>query len=317
MKKYTIIITGATATGKSSFAIELAKKISGEIINADIGSFYKPLTIGTAKPDWQSEDIPHHLFDIINKPISYSIAQFRKEVKKVIQDIWQRGNIPIIVGGSAFYIKSFFYEQEEIKGAEKFVKELEKRSCETKYLWQELYEIDGNRAKSIGRDDRYRIIRALAIFRATGRKPSEFGQRFMPLSDYQLVICHREREELYTRINHRVYQMIENGWIQEVKQLQKTAWKNFLLKKKIIGYDDLLILLQNDLSLDEVTPIIQQKTRNYAKRQITFLNKLYKELSEQNLDEDLVGIVDQINLTLCDVGLYIRQLHSQLLKRFG
>ena len=104
-----IIISGATATGKSDFAINLAKKISGEIINADIGSFYTPLTIGTAKPNWKNQEVPHHLFDFIDEPIDYTVVQFRQKLQKLCNEIFARGNVPIIVGGSIFYIQSFFY----------------------------------------------------------------------------------------------------------------------------------------------------------------------------------------------------------------
>ena len=158
--------------------------------------------------------------------------------------------------------------------------------------------------------DRYRIIRALAIFKGTGQNPSQFEQIFDPLSSYLFINLCRDREILYERINQRVVSMIEQGWVQEVQNLPK-QWHDFIMKKKIIGYDDILLTLQHRESLSLVIPKIQQKTRNYAKRQITFFKKLQKSLSEQLLPRYLVGSVEQIDLTLCDVGLYISQLLSK------
>ena len=316
-QKYTILISGATGTGKSSFAIDLAKELSGEIINADIGSFYKPLSIGTAKPDWQREEIPHHMFDIIEEPEVYSVVKFREHLHKLMQEIWDRGNVPIVVGGSAFYIQSFFYRQYDIPGTKGIIDRLEKSDITSKDLWQKLEAIDLQRAQAIDPHDRYRIIRALAIFEATGQKPSEFGQTFEPLSPYYFVVCHRDREELYDRIDKRVLQMINDGWVEELIPLLGTAWEDFLVRKKIIGYDDLLQVVKHGKNITDVIPIIQQKTRNYAKRQVTFLKKLQKDLKEKDFPQIMVGNVEQINLTLCDVGLYIKQLVFKIFKVYG
>ena len=316
-KKYTILVTGATATGKSSFALQLAQSVSGEIINADIGSFYKPLSIGTAKPCWQEESIPHHLFDVLDTPERFSIVEFRSKVHSLIQEIWQRGNVPIIVGGSAFYIQSFFYKQQEIDGVRTVTQELEKSALSAQQLWQELYSIDPKRAQDIYEQDRYRIIRALAIFKATGKQPSSFTPIFDPLSNYYLIICQRDRELLYERIDSRVEEMIADGWVEEVKALKSSGWEDFLLHKKVIGYDDLLGMLNNNESISDVVPVIQQKTRNYAKRQVTFLKKLYAQLQKEQLPEGMLGETELLDLTLCSVGLYIRQLNSKLSNTFG
>lgn len=282
-KKYTILISGATATGKSSYAIDLAKKVSGEIINADIGSFYKPLTIGTAKPDWQNELVPHHLFDVLDKPISFTVAEFRKQLFELMREIWQRGNVPIVVGGSIFYIQAFFYKQHEISGTEPFIKELEQGVVSTQDLWDELNMIDSERAQNIYRQDRYRIIRALAIYKATGKKPSEFKPIFDPLSECEFLICDRDRTELYKRIDDRVVQMVNQGWLDEVRVLQNSDWKDFLMRKKMIGYDDLLAYLTHGQDLDDIVAKIQKRTRNYAKRQIAFLKKLESQINREYL----------------------------------
>lgn len=316
-KKYTILISGATGTGKSSFAIKLAQQLSGEVINADIGSFYEPLTIGTAKPDWKNEEVPHHMFDILKKPELYSIVAFRERLQCLIEKIWQRGKVPIVVGGSAFYIKAFFYKQPDIQDTSDVIKRLEKSSAANEVLWQKLKIIDAQRAKAIDPQDRYRVIRALAIFEVTGKKPSSFKQQFDPLSPYYFVVCHRDREELYQRIDNRVTQMIDDGWVEEVASLRGTEWEDFLIRKKMIGYDDILQAMLNGNAVSDIIPIIQQKTRNYAKRQVTFLKKLQKDLQSSSLSPLMKDNVDQLNLTLCDVGLYIKQLVLKILKVFG
>lgn len=323
-----VIISGATATGKSMLALELAKKISGEIVNADIGSFYTPLTIGTAKPDWKADskqmvdgkeiEIKHHLFDILDQADNFTVVQFRERLKILFQEIWDRGNTPILVGGSAFYIKSFFYSQCDIPDTGKWTDQLEASTLSTSELWQELYEIDPDRARCILKGDSYRIIRALAIFKATGKKPSLFQQQTEPLAPFHFIVCTRKREELYKKIDDRVLQMLDGGWRKEVEKIRGTAWQDFLMKKKLIGYDDLLNFEDQEKPLsNEIIALIQQKTRNYAKRQIIFLNKLEKELKEAIDSGDLIGQVDEICLTLCDVGLYINGLSEQILKRFG
>ncbi|MBM17694.1 MAG: tRNA (adenosine(37)-N6)-dimethylallyltransferase MiaA [Epsilonproteobacteria bacterium] len=289
-KKNVVIISGATATGKSSFAIKFAQQINGEIINADIGSFYKPMSIGVAKPKWQNESVPHHMFDIIDEPVLYSIAKFRKDLVSLLQDIWSRGKVPIITGGSVFYIQSFFYQQHEVVGTDVHIQNLESSSLDSKDLWNQLHKIDNQRAKVIDPQDRYRVIRALAIFHATGKKPSEFKPIFNPLSDYYFIICDRDRDELYQRIDRRVIEMIDEGWLDEVKKLQGSSWEQFLLRKKMIGYDDLLLMLQDKKSLSKTIAIIQKKTRNYAKRQITFLKKMHNDLLIKGSD-NLVTLI--------------------------
>ena len=328
-----VLISGATATGKSSFALNLAQTISGEIINADIGSFYTPLTIGTAKPDWQADsmqqkegqsvvEVRHHLFDILDQPESFTVVQFRQRLKTLFQEIWDRGHIPIVVGGSAFYIKSFFYMQHDIAGTDIWIEQLESSLLDSTALWSELREIDPLRAEQINVHDRYRLIRALAIFKATGKKPSLFAQKMEPLAPFHFIVCTRQRDELYQKINERVVTMMQSGWQKEVESLRNSPWEDFLMKKKLIGYNDLLALgaQQGNTKTSnqgQVTTQIQQKTRNYAKRQIIFLNKLERELKNAIDSGDLVGQVDEICLTLCDVGLYINGLSEQILKRFG
>lgn len=311
MKQTIIVISGATATGKSDLAIQIAKQVGGEIINADIGSWYTPLTIGTAKPDWRNQDVPHHLFDILDEPQNFTVVQFRQRVIGLSQDIWGRGKTPIIVGGSAFYVKALWYRQGDIPDATVIQNVLHNSHKTTQELWDELMRIDPIRAARLHQNDRYRVVRALAIHQVTGQAPSNFEPVFDPIAHMVGIVCARDRQELYDRINKRVLVMLEDGWIEEVMKLVGTEWAGFLEDKKIIGYDDILHYLQTDKSFkkyQELVSIIQQKTRNYAKRQNTFLTKLQKEIQRDLHKNQKEGFVMEINLPISDEQELVRRI---------
>lgn len=315
--KHIIVITGATASGKSFFAEQLAQEIGGEIINADIGSFYKPLTIGTAKPDWENTSIPHHLFDFIDEPRDETVVSFRSKIIELCEQIWLKGKTPIIVGGSTMYIKSLFYTQEDIPTlSSDELEEIQKKDNRT--LWKELSRVDLKRAREIGPEDTYRLQRAVAIWKATGKKPSNFSVKFDPIADFYFIEVTRDREELYSRIDQRVQEMMGSGWLEEVRPLLGTEWEPFLMRKKMMGYNLLLqYLKKNDGSLEFVTQEIQKLTRNYAKRQITFYKKLKKQLLEAVDDEKIIGFVQEYDLTFSDLCLYIKQLSIDLYEKFS
>jgi tRNA dimethylallyltransferase len=296
------IICGPTATGKSDFAIRLGQQLGNriEIINADIGSFYRPLTIGTAKPDWQSSVIPHHFFDLFDQPVNWTAPQFRESLQQLIPQIWQRGNTPVIVGGSAFYIQSFFYKNYEMATpAPQLIEKLELQMPDK--LWQQLHAIDPDRAQEIDSNDQYRLVRALAIWHTEKQKPSDFKQIFDPLAPFCLITLTRDRDELYEMINERVQQMLAAGWIDEVKILSyDPAWVEFLYKKKMIGYNELLAYVQGQYAehdFDTLVALIAQRTRNYAKRQLTFLKKLQENIKKDSQSFEGIKIVQEFNLS--------------------
>lgn len=306
-----IIIAGPTAVGKSDVGQALASNINGEIINADVGQLYTPLSIGTAKPDWKNSSIPHHLFDVLDKPVDFTVTQYRELLLKTVHDVCNRNRVPIIVGGSHFYLLSLFFPPQVVVTHAKPTQPLPDGPDE---LWKLLYSIDPERAKEIHPHDVYRINRALAIWYETGKKPSEYAPVYNPPMSYTFITCTRERSELYKRINTRTQEMIENGWIEEVARLIGTAWQPFLLRKKIIGYDDILLYLQKDLDItkQELIECIAQKTRNYAKRQLIFLKMLQKRLKQQSIEQPQPeGRVIEVNLTDLDVDLYIKRLISK------
>lgn len=299
---YMIVIFGSTGVGKSSFACDIAAKIDGEIINADMAQLYKPLSIGTAKPDWQKSVIPHHLFDVIDAPIDCTVIKYRTMVAEKVKEIKARGKIPIIVGGSGFYIHSLFFVPSG--GAVDVPQDAENVS------WEQLNQIDPVRAQAIHPNDTYRIARAIAIWRKTGKLPSQAVQKYVPLSTpCELVHCKRERDELNAMNNNRIREMIKNGWLDECKKLIKEGWEPFVRRKKFIGYCQLFDCVENKLSLDEALPIIEQKTRQYVKRQETFW-RLFPA-SFKRIEQDAATITE-LNLTFNEQALYIKQLPEKL-----
>lgn len=318
INKYIVVITGATASGKSSLSVQLAEEIGGEIINADIGSFYTGLTVGTAKPDWQSSSVPHHLFDYISEPRDETVVAFREQVERLCREIWSRGKVPIIVGGSTLYIKSLFYTQEDIPQlTDEGLKIVQETS--NKDLWSELLLADPVRAQEIDPADTYRLQRAVSIWRATGKQPSSFKMNFDPIAPFYFIDMIHDRKVLYDRINQRVEEMVKDGWLEEVRSLSGTDWEPFLLRKKMMGYDLLLKYIQDEeeASLGKIAAKIQKLTRNYAKRQITFYKKLKKQLVGATQGEKTVGFVKECDLTFCDLRLYIKQLSIDLYKNFS
>lgn len=302
--RFVIIITGPTGVGKSDFAEQMAAHIPAEIINADMGQMYVPLTIGTAKPDWKKSHIQHHLFDILDNPVSYSVAQYRKAVIDIVQQLWNKKKVPIIVGGSGYYLKALFFPPHANTSSQLNATQLPHAT------WEALFTIDPERARKIHPNDCYRIQRALDIWHATQQKPSLYKPTYQPLFPYIMYVVTRDRSQLYERINQRVEIMIQQGWIQEVERLTGTEWEDFLRHKKIIGYDDIIdFLKKHHIDQKKLIEMIAQKTRNYAKRQLTFFRMLEKNLIESAQDkEDHFSKIINLNLTFLNLDLYIKQL---------
>lgn len=274
-----VVIVGSTGVGKTDFAFELARYISIEIINADLGQFYEPFSIGTAKPDWKNSSVAHHLFDIMTTPHAITAFEYRHQVQKKITQIINHGNTPVIVGGSTFYVESLFFELPSLGTLTQHSLYYYDQK-ETSQLWHELYGIDALRAQAIHHNDRYRIIRALQQWYQTGIKPSTLTPTFSPVHQFEYVYLFRDREDLYVRINQRVDIMLAAGWLDEVHAIMNTPWEAFVLEKKFIGYPELIAYSNNKTpALAQVSSLIAQKTRNYAKRQETYWRRLEKKIS--------------------------------------
>lgn len=307
MKQKLFIITGPTGVGKTDLALDLARQMPIEIINADSGQFYKPLTIGTAKPDWQSSSIPHHGFDILTQPEQYTVVAYREYVYELSQQIWSANKIPVLVGGSLFYIQSLFFPP--------------KAACDQPSIqdipegtWHDLYAIDPVRANAIHPHDTYRIQRALAVWHATACKPSTLSLLYEPMCDAQIIFLTRQKEVLHQRINERVIQMFEQGFMQEVAALKDTLWEPFLQQKKFIGYNDILSYLNHespDTTQKELIELIQKKTRHYAKRQHTFWRMLSARIVDAH-DACHTVTTATVDLTIYDYDLYISDLLLQM-----
>ncbi len=310
--KLILIIFGPTGVGKTELALQVAQHIESEIVNMDVGQFYTPFSIGTAKPNYKKSTIPHHLFDIIDKPKQLTVVAYRNMLINTINSIWKNKKLPIIVGGSGFYLKSLFFPPRTIERT-KLVGTININNSS----WNLLKEIDPVRAAQINKKDKYRINRALTIWRLTGQLPSTCLPLFNPVSNCLLTFVGREKDELYSRIDNRVVQMIDEGWISEVQNLQKTQWVPFIRSKKIIGYNDILDYLASDQTKrtkEHMISIIQKKTKNYAKRQYTFwrmLKKKLKEVPSLGLEKNI--LFEETNLTFTPLHLYIKQLLERLL----
>lgn len=260
-----IVITGPTAVGKTKLSIELAKKLNGEIINADAMQVYKGLNIGTAKvTEKEKENIPHHLFDIKEVEEEYSIYNYQKDCRKVINDILRRNKIPILVGGTGLYIKAALYDYK--LSEEKTNNTYD--NLKTEEIYKELLKLDKD--INIDKNNRRRLIRALNYYKENNTSISNNKTNKL-LYDTIFIGLTTDREILYKKINQRVDNMIENGLLEEVKYYYD---KNIKTKPLIngIGYKELYNYFDGLCSKEEAVEKIKQNSRHYAKRQYTFLN---------------------------------------------
>lgn len=279
-KDKVIVICGPTASGKTALSIELAKKVNGEIISCDSMQIYKDMNIGTAKPTIEEmQGIKHYLLDFVSPNERYSVADFKKDAKNAIKEILSKGKVPIIVGGTGLYLDSLIYEIEyqNIEFDENYRKELE-QEVEEKGL-EELYEqakkIDPVAIEKISKNDKKRILRILEIYHATGKNKTEQeieSRKNEVEYDYKVYAISWDREELYARINKRVDLMIEQGLIDEVKNiLQK--YEQFPTAMQGLGYKEVVDYLQSNCTKQEMIEKIKMETRRYAKRQMTWFRK--------------------------------------------
>ena len=274
-----VAICGPTGSGKTQISIDIAKVFDGEIINFDSQQVYRELLIGTAKPlPEERGGIPHHLFDEISLFEEMSAGRFVELAEKLVQEITQRGKLPIFVGGTGLYLRAFEYGLFKVSSNPQVRKLLKERaSKDPKSLYQELQKLDPEYAEKIHPNDLVRIIRALEVIYTTGKTLSAFQKEtpFFQKKRYPIlkIGIFLPRRELYDKINERVIKMIESGWLEEVKNLLIKYGEEIFEKIKAIGYKELYQVLKGQLSLDEAIKIIQKKTRHYAKRQITWFKK--------------------------------------------
>lgn len=267
-----VIIIGPTAIGKSSIAVELAKKIDGEIISADSMQIYKGMDIGTGKiVNNEMQGIKHHLIDVLYPVDSFSVEQYVKLAKEKLLEIQFKKKTPIIVGGTGLYINALIngHNFADTKPNEFFREKCNNliNQYGNEFLYDSLKEVDPLSAEKISVNDTKRIIRALEIFELTGKPKSTIVNYANPNFKYNLFILTSEREIIYNNINNRVDKMFANGLIKEVESL--IQFKD-LQSMKAIGYKEVVKYLLNELSLDETISLVKQNSRRYAKRQLTY-----------------------------------------------
>lgn len=279
-KPKVIVICGPTASGKTALSIELAKRINGEVVSADSMQIYKDMDIGSAKVTKEEmQGIKHYLVDCVSPDERYSVANYKLDAKKAIEEILKKGKTPIVVGGTGLYIDALIYEIEyqDIKINESYRKELEsiKQNQGLEVLYERALKIDPEAMKKISPNDSKRIMRVLEIYKATGKnkteQEAESRLREIPYN-YKVFAITMDREKLYERINKRVDIMIENGLIEEVKELLK-KYKEFPTAMQALGYKEVKEHLDGKLTKQEMIDKIKQESRRYAKRQLTWFRK--------------------------------------------
>jgi len=294
-----IIVTGPTASGKSSVAIKLAQLFAGEIINADSRQVYKELHVGVAKPDEsECQKVPHHLYDAVSICEEFNAADYVSLADQIIKKIHGRGLIPIIVGGTGLYLRALkhgLFQPPEIPEEVRAQLTLRASTEGLSVLHQELAEVDVEAAARIHVNDEVRIIRALEVYLATGKSISAWQSehQFKSLRYETLEIGLKwPREALYERINQRVVNMVRRGLEAEATELFKKHPNNAVLEKTI-GYVEWLPYLRSESTQEQVVSLIQQNTRQLAKRQTTWFKRepdlLWFELTEE---EKIVSIVN-------------------------
>ncbi len=303
-----LIITGPTASGKTQLSEMIASIRSCEIINADVGQFYKPLSVGTAKPDLVNIAYKHHLFDLLDKPEDLSVVKYRNLVTDLVNDICARGKIPVIVGGSLFYIKSLFFPPQELPIQElKNNNQINIDELDKDQQWELLQKIDPERSAELHQNDNYRINRALKIWIQTGSKPSAYKPRLKPKFNTLIVYVKPETAILKDRINMRTLLMInphsvlENGWIEEAEHLIGTDWEAFLKSKNLIGYPEIFEWIKAGKKCSALPALIEKiqiQTVQYAKRQKTFWKSFERQILQAAPQSDF--LIQTISVGLPD-----------------
>ncbi len=290
--------------GKTALSIEIAKRVHGEIVSADSMQIYKEMDIGSAKPTKEEmEGIPHYLLDFVSPKERYSVADYKKEATKAIEEILKKGKTPIVVGGTGLYIDALIYniDYPEIEFDETYRKQLERRVEQEGLpsLYEEANQIDEQAMKRISPNDQKRILRVLEVYHQTGKTKTEqelmSRQKEVPY-DYQVYALTMPREQLYDRINKRVDIMLEQGLVEEVKKILET-YPEFPTAMQALGYKEIKEYLEGNVEKEEAIETIKQETRRYAKRQLTWFrkNKQTKWLDANQNKENIKIILEGMN----------------------
>ena len=299
-KKPLIILTGPTAVGKTALSLKLAKKINGSVISADSMQVYKGMDVGTAKiTKEEMGDVPHYLIDALEPDEEFHVVRFQEMAKQAMDEIYGQGRIPILTGGTGFYIQAVLYDidftsQEENSA---YRAQLEQYAWEygNEALHQKLALVDPVSAQKIHPNNRKRTIRALEFYHETGEpiskhneteaaKPSPYAFRYFVLND--------KRDRLYQRIEQRIDHMLEAGLVEEVKALKEKGYHKGMVSMQGLGYKEILSYLDGEISLEEAVYLLKRDTRHFAKRQLTWFRRekdvIWIQKDEFGYDDDKI-----------------------------
>jgi len=311
MKQPLIILTGPTAVGKTKLSIELAKAINGEIISADSMQVYKRMTIGTAKilPE-EMQGVRHHLIDVLEPSEEFNVVLFAKLAKEAMEQCWKNGKIPILVGGTGFYIQAVLYDIDftENDDDKSYREKLERIAKEdgAEVLHKRLQEIDAKAAEEIHPNNVKRVIRALEFFeKSGGQKISEHNeaqkQKESPYN-FAYFVLNDDRSLVYERIDKRVDSMLKQGLIEEVKALLAEGVSPATVSMQGLGYKEIVAYLNGECTLDDAVYILKRDTRHFAKRQITWfkreedviwLNRPDFDRSDEKILAQMLRVIDE------------------------
>jgi tRNA dimethylallyltransferase len=301
MKTPLIVITGPTGVGKTDISLRLAERVGGEIVSCDSMQVYRLMDIGSAKATKEErERVPHHLIDILDPEETFTVSDFKRLAEEAIADISGRGRIPILVGGTGLYIDSVIMDMTFTEGGNdpEYRVQLSRLAgtMGNESVHALLREVDSVSAERIHPNNLKRVIRALEVYRQTGRPFSTFRDEdtFNPAYDVRYYFLNRNREKLYEDIDRRVIRMMEAGLVDEVRMLKDRGLTRAHQSMQGIGYKEVLACLEGEVTLEEAVEMVQRFSRNYAKRQLTWFRRkpFAIELSKDDLtDEQILNIV--------------------------
>ena len=287
-----IILTGPTAVGKTALSIGLAKAVDGEIISADSMQVYRKMNIGTAKiQQSEMQGVRHHLIDILDPGEDFNVVLFKKYALEAMKDIYSRGKIPVVVGGTGFYIQALLYDInfEDNDNDMSYREELQTLAAEhgNSYIHDMLAGVDPESAEKIHENNVKRVIRALEFYKKTGTKISEHNeaesQKESPYN-FEYFVLNDDRQKLYDRIDRRIDIMLEDGLLDEVKSLVDEGYSRDLVSMQELGYKEMIDYIQERYTLDEAVYTLKRDTRHFAKRQVTWF-KREKQVTWVNKNE--------------------------------
>lgn len=300
MKRPLIILTGPTAVGKTKASIGLAKALGGEIISADSMQIYKYMDIGSAKiPVEEMQGIKHYLIDQLEPDEAFHVVRFQQMAKQAMEAIYAKGKVPIVVGGTGFYIQALLYDIDFTESSEDnaYREELERLAIEkgADYLHHMLQEVDEDAANIIHANNVKRVIRALEFYEQTGKKISQHNMEEREKeSPYEFCyfVLNDDRAQLYERINLRVDKMLEDGLIEEVQHLKEKGYTRDMVSMQGLGYKEILDYLNGACSLEEAIFTLKRDTRHFAKRQLTWFRRerdvIWIDKPNYNYDEEKI-----------------------------